>query len=71
LVIEQILKGFSRKKVLQELKELIQEQEAAVVVLGCTELSLFSRQLSFLDKVIIDPLELAAKKVVEKSFINT
>ena len=38
------------------------------MILGCTELSLFYPQLSVPNKLITDPLELMASKLLEKSF---
>lgn len=67
-IIDQILKGGQEAAVFERLENLIQTQPADTVVLGCTELSLFSAQLSAPNKLIIDPLELVARKVLEKSF---
>jgi aspartate racemase len=39
-------------------------------VLGCTELSLFAKELSVSSKKIIDPLDVLAEKLLEKSFEN-
>lgn len=68
-IIDQILKGTDRSESLDQLKRLIQKQSAKTVVLGCTELSLFSPHLSILGKVIIDPLEVAVGKILQKSFL--
>ena len=59
-----------QEKILGELQRLVQEQDAKTIVLGCTELSLFASRLSGLNKLIIDPLEIVAKKIVEQSFLN-
>jgi aspartate racemase len=69
-IIEQILQGRDKKIVLRRLEKLLQEQTAKTLVLGCTELSLFAAHLSITDKLIIDPLEVIAKKILEKSFLN-
>ncbi|CUI17414.1 Asp/Glu/Hydantoin racemase family protein [Candidatus Protochlamydia naegleriophila] len=67
-MIDQILKGEERQKIVEELKELLQSQDAKAIILGCTELSLFTAQLSLPNKLIIDPLEVVANKILEKSF---
>ena len=63
-MIDLILKGADAKA---PLAELIQEQMASTIVLGCTELSLYAGQLTSLGKEIIDPLEILARKILEKS----
>lgn len=68
-VINQILKGVNNEIILEELRRLIRAQDAQQIVLGCTELSLFSSQLALPNKLIIDPLEVVAKKILEKVFI--
>lgn len=67
-LIDQVLQGADRFMIIQKLQALIAKQNADTLVLGCTELSLFADQLSVAGKAIIDPLEIAAKKIVEKSF---
>lgn len=67
-IIDQILQGIDKKIVLRKLEILLQEQTASTVVLGCTELSLFTTHLSLSDKIIIDPLEVIANKILEKVF---
>jgi aspartate racemase len=69
-IIDQVLKGVKRLVVLKKLEKLIQAQNVNTVILGCTELSLFSAQLSIPNKLIIDPLELMANKILEISFLN-
>lgn len=64
-LINQILKG---EEVTRELQQLIASQQERVIVLGCTELSLYTRALGDLNKVIVDPLEITAKKILEQSF---
>jgi aspartate racemase len=67
-IIDQILQGIDKKIVLERLEKLLQAQAENTVVLGCTELSLFTAYLSLPNKRIIDPLEVVANKVLEKSF---
>jgi len=55
---------------INELLRILQAQEATTVILGCTELSLFTKDLEPCNKIIIDPVEILAKKIVEKSFLN-
>lgn len=69
-IIGYILKGAERLVILERLEMLISELKANTVILGCTELSLFFTQLSVPNKRIIDPLELMANKILEKSFCN-
>lgn len=67
-IIDQILQGMDREIVLQKLEKLLLAQTETTVILGCTELSLFTKSLYIPNKLIIDPLEVAAKKILEKSF---
>lgn len=67
-LIDHILKGEDRQTILEELKRLIQSQDTMTIILGCTELSLFTAQLSLPNKQIIDPLEIVANQILEKSF---
>jgi len=69
-LIEQILKGADRLSVIQELQDILQTQTASTIILGCTELSIYSKEISLADKLIIDPLEIVANKILEKSFSN-
>lgn len=69
-IIDQILKGEERSSIIKKLEKLIQAQNSSTVILGCTELSLLSPQLSVPNKLIIDPLELIANKILEKSFLK-
>lgn len=69
-IIDEVLKGADKSVVLQKLKRLIQAQHANTVILGCTELSLFSSHLSLSNKLILDPLEMMANKILENSFFN-
>jgi aspartate racemase len=67
-LIEQILKGTAQQSIKQELLKIIEAQSASIIILGCTELSLFTKYLVPCHKTIIDPLEIVAHQVVERSF---
>jgi aspartate racemase len=67
-IIDEILKGVEEETVLEDLSKVIQAQTTNTIILGCTELSLFSNQLRPSNKSIIDPLNILAKKILEKSF---
>lgn len=69
-IIDQILRGIDRAIVLKRLRKLLQAQKERTVILGCTELSLFTKSLSLPSKLILDPLEVAANKILEKSFFK-
>jgi aspartate racemase len=69
-MIDHILMGKDSQQMIESLKELIQAQTAKTIVLGCTELSLFSSELILNNKLIIDPLEIIANKIIETSFLN-
>lgn len=69
-IIDQILKGVDRSVILGKIEKLLQKQPASTIILGCTELSLFSSQLSVPNKLIIDPLEVMANKILEKCFLK-
>jgi aspartate racemase len=69
--IDRILKGENTQNICKTLEKLIQEQVAKTVILGCTELSLFSKELSVPNKNIIDPLEELAYKILEMSFLQS
>lgn len=69
-IIDQVLKGGEKSALFKKLEKLIQAQTANAVILGCTELSLFSTQLAVPNKLIIDPLEVMANKVLENFFLN-
>jgi aspartate racemase len=66
-LIDLILKG---ENVAEQLSLLIEKQRASVIVLGCTELSLFSKDLTETKKLIIDPLEIMANKILEQAFVE-
>jgi aspartate racemase len=67
-VIDQTLKGINRRIILKQLLAILNSQKAGIIVLGCTELSLFAKHLLLKNKIIIDPLEIAAKKLLKISF---
>lgn len=69
-IIDRILQGGDSRRIVSDLLELIERENASAVVLGCTELSLFAKELSMSRKQIIDPLEILAQKLLEKSFKN-
>jgi aspartate/glutamate racemase len=69
-IIDQTLKGSDRVAILQALEELVALQHADVVILGCTELSLFASQLTMNNKLIIDPLDLISRKILSRVFSN-
>src|SRR5262249_10823077 len=67
-VIDRILQGAESASIITDLFKIIEREEADTIILGCTELSLFSKVLELSNKKIIDPLDILAKKMVEKSF---
>jgi len=67
-LIDQILKGVEKQAVIQELLKVLEAVTSRTIILGCTELSLFTKHLSSCNKWIIDPLEILANKLLEKSF---
>jgi aspartate racemase len=69
-LIEEILKGAEETAIAQQLLKILQAQPETTMILGCTELSLLTDQLSSCIKRIIDPLEIVAKKILEKSFLT-
>lgn len=69
-LIDHILKGGDKSVIFAQLEELIQRQTANTIILGCTELSLFSAQLSIPNKLIVDPLEIMANKILKRCFLN-
>jgi aspartate/glutamate racemase len=70
LIIDQILKGCDQAAIVEHLLQIIEAHPAATIILGCTELSLFTNRLSSCVKRIIDPLDIAANKILEISFKN-
>ncbi len=69
-IIDRILQGAESSAIVKDLLEIIERASAQTVVLGCTELSLFVKELSVSSKKIVDPLEILARKILEKSFKN-
>lgn len=67
-LIDRLLKGENHQKIAEELSKLIAQQKAETVILGCTELSLLTGYLSNSSKRILDPVEIAANKIIAKSF---
>jgi len=67
-IINQILRGVDSQIILEKLEKLLRAQVANTVILGCTELSLYAARLSLSNKCILDPLEIVANKILEKSF---
>ena len=67
-IIEQILKGTDQQAIIHELLKILQAHSASTIILGCTELSLFTKHLLLCNRLIIDPLEIVANKILEKSF---
>jgi aspartate racemase len=70
VIIEKILKNVDRNSIVNDLLGIVQTQIAKTIVLGCTELSLFSEELSSANPLIIDPLEVSAIKIVQTIFKN-
>lgn len=69
-IIDQILRGADNKTVLERVEKLLEVQTEKTVILGCTELSLYTASLSARNKIIIDPLDVVASRILEKSFSN-
>lgn len=67
-IIDRILQGAGSHRIVIDLLTLIEKVAASTVILGCTELSLFANELAVSNKKVIDPLEILAKKILEKSF---
>lgn len=67
-IIDTILKGEDDTKISADLTALVEGEVQNTIILGCTELSIFASHLSQSDKKIMDPLAIAAKKILEKSF---
>jgi aspartate racemase len=67
-IIVRILQGNETGGVLEDLQSFINAQSASTIVLGCTELSLYTNALLQCKKRIIDPLNLMARQIINKSF---
>lgn len=69
-LIEKILQGERQEVLLLELQEIIESQRTHTIILGCTELSMFSTSLAIPHKLIIDPLEIMVSRLLEESFLG-
>lgn len=69
-IIDRILQSADSHLIVTDLLALIEQANASTVILGCTELSLFTKELAVSSKKVIDPLEILAQKILEKSFKN-
>lgn len=70
-LIDRILQGNESTSALaKELSAIIEQSSASTVILGCTELSLLAKELAENSKNVIDPLDILARKILEKSFKN-
>lgn len=67
-LIDQILKGADQSVVVDQLVQIIQSQTARTVILGCTELSIYSARIAVNNKQVTDPLEVMAKKILINTF---
>lgn len=67
-IIDRILMGADRQRILQDLKQVVQYQTQKTIILGCTELSLYTNRLSIRNKIIIDPLDVVANELLKISF---
>lgn len=70
-IIERILRGENKEGIVKGLLRILDDQSNQTVILGCTELSLFTKELLAAGQKIIDPLDLLASRVLEKSFADT
>lgn len=66
-IIVQILKG-QEKQAAVRLSSLIQRTKESTIVLGCTEFSLIRERLKCPGKTLIDPLEIAALNIINRSY---
>jgi len=69
-LIDRILGGADIQLIANELSIILESLNATTIILGCTELSLI-RNLCSENKLILDPLEIVANKLVEISFTKT
>lgn len=69
-IIDRILQGAESRSIVPDLLALIEQACDSTVILGCTELSLFTKELAVSSKKIIDPLEILAQRILEQSFKN-
>ncbi|CRX38563.1 aspartate/glutamate racemase family protein [Estrella lausannensis] len=72
LLIDRVLRREDLDLCKRELKRIVEavERPDLPLVLGCTELSLIKEGLVGFEGEIIDPLEIVAQEVIEKSFNN-
>lgn len=68
LIIERILRGEDEKMILMDLRRWIQGADNQTIVLGCTELSLYSDKLVFPEKKVLDPIELTVSALLKRAF---
>ena len=68
VMIDHILQGRDQESILERLMQILRNIDQRSIILGCTELSLFYEPLKAQDPRIIDPLEIIANKILEKSF---
>lgn len=68
-IIDRILLGADHQSILKELLPILEFQKAHTIILGCTELSQL-RNISLKNKIIIDPIEIIAKKLLARSFLE-
>lgn len=69
-IINQILRGADQQAVVRELSRVLSAQPERTIILGCTELSLYSKLLPQRGKTVIDPMEIVVGIILEKSFYN-
>lgn len=69
-IIDQILRGADQSFIVKKLEKLLQEQTSETIVLGCTELSLYSGLLTVPNKLVVDPLEVMAKRTLQRAFLS-
>lgn len=67
-IIDRILANSYDNAAINELNSLIDRYSNSAMVLGCTELSQVVSKLQVEGKIIIDPLLLAAKKIISIAF---
>lgn len=67
-LIDEILKGGNENQIIACLNTIIEQQKNDVVILGCTELSIYADKLLSKNKVILDPLRLLATNIVNVAF---
>lgn len=68
--IDSVLKGIPFDAFICLFNELLRKQPEETIILGCTELSLLRDLLEPSGKRIVDPLDITAKQLLERSFKN-